>query len=85
MRTLKYQEGILDLAVATVSGPQIKKYVQKLKNKGPGEDNITSELIKYGGKAVTEAVHIVITLFWETEQISGNWRIGILCPFVQPS
>jgi hypothetical protein len=38
--------------------PQIKKYIQKLKNnKEPGEDNSTAELIKYGGKAVIEAVN----------------------------
>jgi hypothetical protein len=44
---------------------------QKFKNnKALGEDNKTAELIKYGEKAVIEAVHKLITLIWETEQIS---------------
>jgi hypothetical protein len=55
--------------------------IQKLKNnKALGEVNITAELIKYGGKAVREAVHKLITLIWETEQIPDNWRTGIICP-----
>jgi hypothetical protein len=53
--------------------------IQKLKNnKAPGADNIIAELIKYGGKAVTEAVHKLITLIWETEQTLDNWRISII-------
>jgi hypothetical protein len=69
--------------MASVGHPHIKKQsnIQKLKNnRAPGEDNITAELIKYGGKAVTEAVHELFTLIWETEQIPDNWRIGIIRP-----
>jgi hypothetical protein len=60
---------------------EVERNVQKLKNnKAPGEDNIIADLIKYGGKAVIEAVHKLITLTWDTEQIPDNWRMGIICP-----
>jgi hypothetical protein len=53
--------------------------IQKLKhNKAPREYNITAELIKYGGKSVTGAVHKLITSIWETKQIPDNWRISII-------
>jgi hypothetical protein len=46
---------------------EVESNIQKLKNtKALGEDNITAELIEYGGKAVTEAVCKLITLIWET-------------------
>jgi hypothetical protein len=63
---------------------EVECNIQKLKNnKALGKDNITAELIKYGGKAVREVVHKLITLIWETEQIPDNWRIGIICPILK--
>jgi sorting nexin-29 len=63
---------------------EVESNIQKLKiDKAPGEDNITAELIKYGGKAVTEGVHKLITLIWETEQTLDNWRISIICPILK--
>jgi hypothetical protein len=42
---------------------EVESSIQILKNnKALGGDNITAELIKCGGKAVTEALHKLITL-----------------------
>jgi hypothetical protein len=60
---------------------EVESNTQKLKNnKAPGEDNIIAVLIKYGGRAITETVHKLITLIWETQRIPDNLRISIICP-----
>jgi sorting nexin-29 len=77
---------IIMVVVASVSRPYkvVERNIQKLRNNNAsGEDNITAELIKYGGKAVIEAVHKLMTLIWETEQMPDNWRIRIMCPILK--
>jgi len=38
-------------------------------NRAPGEDSITSELIKYGGRKLWNRIHQLIKTIWETEQM----------------
>jgi hypothetical protein len=38
-------------------------------NRAPGEDTITSELIKYGGRRLWNRIHQLIKTIWETEQM----------------
>jgi len=41
----------------------------KKNNTAPGEDSITSELIKYGGRKLWNRIHQLIKIIWETEQM----------------
>lgn len=60
---------------------EVKNSIQKLKNnKAQGRDKIAAELIKFGGKAATYAVHKLITVVWETEKMPNDWGTGIICP-----
>ena len=38
-------------------------------NRAPGEDSITSELIKYGGRKLWNRIYQLIKTIWETEQM----------------
>jgi hypothetical protein len=50
-------------------------------NKDPGNDNITSELIKVAGPVLWKQIHELITNVWEKEKIPDDWKIGIIYPF----
>ena len=55
--------------------------IRNLKNKrAPGEDSITSELIKYGGRTLWNRIHPLITTIWETEQMPQEGGTAIICP-----
>ena len=50
-------------------------------NKAGGTDNIIPKLIKYGGRALRQKIHKLITMIWEKEQLLNQWNKGIICPF----
>jgi len=55
--------------------------IRNLKNnKAPGEDSITSELIKYVGRKLWNRIHQLIKIIWETEQIPQECGRAIICP-----
>jgi hypothetical protein len=57
------------------------KIIHQLKdNKAPGNDNITSELIKVAGPVLWKQIHELITNIWEKEKIPDDWKIGIIYP-----
>jgi len=55
--------------------------IRNLKNnRVPGEDSITSELIKYGGRKLWNRIYQLIKIIWETEQMPQEWGTAIICP-----
>jgi hypothetical protein len=54
-------------------------------NRAPGEDSVTSELIKYGGRKLWNRIHQLITTIWEIEQIPQEWGTAIMCPIYKQS
>jgi hypothetical protein len=52
-----------------------------LKNhKASGADSIPAELLRYGGNKVINAIHNLINLIWDLEQVPDEWRKSIICP-----
>jgi sorting nexin-29 len=55
--------------------------IRNLKNyRAPGEDSITSELVKYGGRKLWNRIHQLIKTIWETEQMPQESGTAIVCP-----
>jgi hypothetical protein len=76
------REGIEDheeLAPPTYN--EICSIINKLKrNKAAGTDNIQGELIKHGGRTLTQKIHRLILNIWITESLPVQWNEGIICP-----
>jgi len=53
--------------------------IRNLKNnRAPGEDSVTSELVKYGGRKLWNRIHQLIKTIWETEQMPQEWGTVII-------
>jgi hypothetical protein len=50
------------------------------KNKAPGEDKITGEIIKYGGEKVWDLIYELITNIWEQGEMPKEWLIALIQP-----
>jgi len=60
--------------------------IRNLKNNSaPGEDSITSELIKYGGRKLWNRVPQLVEILWEREQMLQEWGTAIICPIYKQS
>jgi hypothetical protein len=44
------------------------------KNKAPGDDNITAEMIKYAGEEMVEAIYQSI---WEEGKMPEEWSVAV--------
>jgi len=53
----------------------------KLKmHKSPGIVQITSELIKAGGRTIRFEIHKFIDSIWDKEELLGEWKESIIVP-----
>ena len=60
---------------------EVKEILNKLKNnKSPGEDQITAELLKYGGEKLEEKIQKLLEQIWLQEQMPQDWNEAILIP-----
>ncbi|XP_063915634.1 caldesmon-like [Zophobas morio] len=60
---------------------EVKEIMKKLKNnKSPGEDQITAELLKYGGEKLEEKIQKLLEQIWLQEQMPQDWNEAILIP-----
>jgi len=59
---------------------EIEESIKKLNNgRAPGEDNITLEMIKYGGKKRAKKLHELTCAIWKEEKMPEDWETGIIC------
>ena len=57
------------------------KEIMSLKNhKAPGEDLITAELIKYGGRELHIEIHKLIEKIWQEEKMPTDWETALVTP-----
>jgi hypothetical protein len=59
---------------------EVKEVIISLKNnRAQGIDNISAEVIKHGGEQLTLLIHQLIIEIWESEQMSKEWSLAIIC------
>ena len=68
-----------------VQGPmtrrEVKRAIKRLKTgKAPGMDGITAEMLKYGGEAVIDWMHLICNLAWKQGVVPGDWVKAIIVP-----
>lgn len=52
-----------------------------MKNKAPGIDAITGEMLKSAGSTAHEILHRIMKIIWQTRGTPpGDWAIGIINP-----
>jgi len=69
-----------DVEILPPTYDEVSNIIRKLKsNKGPGPDNIVSELIKEGGQKLKHRIHTLISKIWEKEELPVDWENNIIC------
>lgn len=60
---------------------EIETIINKFKNnKSPGQNGVTAENIKNGGKALKEQIVKLIEEVWTTEKMSESWNKAVIVP-----
>ena len=66
---------------AAPSLAEVKEAVARLKGgKAPGVCNISVELLKGGGDAMTRGLHAVLTAVWHSGIVPPDWKRGLVVP-----
>uniref|UniRef100_A0A8D9AN49 Craniofacial development protein 2 n=1 Tax=Cacopsylla melanoneura TaxID=428564 RepID=A0A8D9AN49_9HEMI len=82
--TLAIEEQISENTENKPTLREIQNAIKRMKNnRAPGDDNITAELLKYGGDAVETMMLEVIHTIWEQEKMPRSWTTGLLCPILK--
>jgi hypothetical protein len=57
----------------------VETTIEKLKrHESPGIDQIPTELIKAGGRAIRSQIHKLINSIWNKEELSKQWKESII-------
>ena len=60
---------------------EVQDIVQKLKNnRAAGFDEISAEVLKWGGDAVIEWLHQIIVAVWDSETAPSDWKKALIVP-----
>ena len=60
---------------------EVREAVARLRGgKAPGVCNISAELLKAGGEAMTRGLHAVLTAVWQSGTIPPDWKRGLVVP-----
>lgn len=60
---------------------EVKKAIGSVRNnKAPGSDNVSIELIKYGGNQLAKEIKRLVISMWRSEQIPSSWTEGVIIP-----
>ena len=66
-----------------VETPKLQETLRVIRNlrnnRAPGEDSVTSELIKYGGRKLWNRIHQLIQTVRKTEHMPQEWNTAIIC------
>ena len=63
------------------SALEVELAIEKLKShKSPGIDQIPAELIKAGGSTIRCAIHKLIIVIWNKEELPGEWKEWTIVP-----
>lgn len=67
-----------------VTTPTLEELTIKIKslknNKCPGENELASELIKYGGETIQKQIYELVTDIWSKEKMPKSWTTAIIKP-----
>lgn len=70
-----------DLEVRDPSLTEVEEALKRMKNhKAPGEDMITAELLKKGGRLLHDRLHALVLLIWREEKMPEDWEVALICP-----
>uniref|UniRef100_A0A8D9E7Z9 Craniofacial development protein 2 n=1 Tax=Cacopsylla melanoneura TaxID=428564 RepID=A0A8D9E7Z9_9HEMI len=71
----------VDREVRPPTFDDLKEIVSKLKNnKSCGEDEIFTELLKYGGDELIQRLRHLMDIIWEHERMPDEWKTAIITP-----
>ena len=62
----------------TVLEGEVRRAIQRLKNKSPGNDGITGEMIKHGGDIIIQEMHQLCNAIWKEGRTPAEWKKSIL-------
>ena len=70
---------LLDISTDDFNNAEIGRAIMKLKNsKAASEDQITAEMLKYGGKTFIQALGKLLNSCWQEEHLPSDWGNGVI-------